>query len=108
MKQRLPQESATEVEMNASELRNKIVDDNDISLISAQTGIKDEVLIKRVLCECKNDIASSIIQLLDIQYRVEIKSDEEKEPTVFDQIRGILDEKDRIFHDIMKPKPTLT
>lgn len=105
MKQRQPKDTTIEVETNANELRNNVVDDNDIVLISSQTGIKDEVLIKRVLCECENDIANSIIRLLDIQDRVDDRQEEVKEPTVFDQIRGILDEKDRIFHDVMKPKP---
>lgn len=106
MKQRYPKDTNQEVETNANDIRNNIIEDNDITLISSQTGIKDEVLIKRVLCECENDIAGSIIKLLDIQYRVDDRSNEVREPTVFDQIRGILDEKDRIFHDVMKPKPT--
>lgn len=105
MKQRQPKDTSLQVELNATELRNNIVDENDILLISSQTGIKDEVLIRRTLCECQNDIASSIIKLLDIQHRVQVHV-EVKEPTVFTQIRGILDEKDRIFHDARKSKPT--
>jgi hypothetical protein len=106
MNQRRPRETTVEVETNAIKLRNKIIDNDDVCLISHQTGIKDDVLIKRVLCECQNDIARTIIKLLDIQNRIDQHSEDDvKEPTVFDRIRGILDDKDRIFHEVMKPKP---
>jgi hypothetical protein len=50
--------------------------------------------------ECNTDITKTILELMNITPTNE-KTVVKREPTVFDQIRVILNEKDAIYHDVM-------
>lgn len=75
-----------------------------IYIIGKQTDIDDPVLIERILMECNNDIAQAILKLLGSNDKVE----EPQEPTVFEQIRNILNEKDAIYQTLNKAYKTET
>lgn len=68
-----------------------------IKIIARQTSIDDTLYIERVLMECNNDIAKTILTL--IGSNTPDKQDVQ-EPTVFDQIRTILNEKDTLYHSL--------
>lgn len=68
-----------------------------IDIIMSQTGAVDRLYVERVFMECENDITKTILQLMDLT----VEESVQKEPTVFDQIRKILNEKDAIYHDVM-------
>lgn len=72
----------------------------EIDIIASQTGIDDKLHIERVFMECRNDISSTIIKLMNL---IE-KKRPVVEPNVFDEIRVILNEKDALYHDIMARK----
>ena len=71
----------------------------EIDIISSQTGEDDKLYIERVFMECGSDVSKTIIKILNIDTKVEIK-----EKTVFDEIRQILNEKDALYFDMMAKK----
>ena len=90
-----------EVHQNMKDMQSHCIRKGDIDIIMAQTGIEDTQQIECILMECKNDISTAILRLLQgDKTKVVIK----KEQTVFDEIRVILDEKDAIYHDMMTQK----
>lgn len=74
---------------------------NDIDIISKQTGIEDTVYIERVYIESKRSIADTIMKLMEYDY---CKEPIEKEKTVFDDIREVVAEKEKLFIQVMKNK----
>jgi hypothetical protein len=88
-----------EVDTNANELREAVTTDEDIKFIINQTSIQDELLIKRHLVENNNDVSSTIISLLDLGFK---NIQEQKETTIFHEIRKILNEKELIYQQVMK------
>lgn len=100
-----PKNVSAEVETNLHELQNKIVHESDIDIIKSQTGIQDKLHIEKVLIECNNNISSAIIKL--IYPSIDNKNTEEKkpqEPTVFEQIREILNDKEKVYYDVINKK----
>jgi hypothetical protein len=89
--------SSAEIQSNIKDIRNKVIREGDIDLIATQTGIQDKLHIERTLMECENDISRTILSLLNAPKVNEVV----KEPTVFDEIRTILNEKDKIYFEVM-------
>lgn len=73
----------------------------EIHIISSQTGIEDKLYIERVFMECNNDIPATIIKLMNLSVEPKKPCNE---PTVFDEIRIILNEKNALYYDIMAKK----
>lgn len=69
----------------------------DFDIIASQTGVEDLLLIERTFMECNNDTTKTILKLLNLLP----KETAPKEPSDIDVFRAILDEKDKIYHDIM-------
>jgi hypothetical protein len=69
---------------------------NEIEIIQSQSGIDDKLLIERTFMECNNDITKTILKLMNL-----LPQEVHKEPTDIDIFREILNEKDRIYHDVM-------
>jgi hypothetical protein len=69
---------------------------NEIEIIQSQSGIDDKLLIERTFMECNNDISKTILKLMNL-----LPQEVHKEPTDIDIFREILNEKDRIYHDVM-------
>ena len=99
MNHRSPKDMRQEVDTNANELREAVTTDEDIKFIINQTSIQDELLIKRHLVENNNDVSSTIISLLDLGFK---NIQEQKETTIFHEIRKILNEKELIYQQVMK------
>lgn len=70
---------------------------DDIDIIENQTNITDRVLIERVYYENNKSIPDTIMQLMKYDY---CKPFEIKPRTVFDDIRTIVDEKEKIFFQV--------
>ena len=68
-----------------------------IDIIKSQTDIDDKLLIERTLMECKEDVATTILKLMNL-----LPKEIQKEPTDIDIFREILKEKDKIYHDVME------
>lgn len=85
-----------EVQSNIKDFRQNTVRSGDVAIIASQTGIEDTLYIERVLMECNNDIAKTILSLLKPSSETQDAAPA-SEPTVFDQIRIILNEKDAIY-----------
>jgi hypothetical protein len=102
MNQRQPYDTNVEVTTNANELRGSIVLDGDIEFISKQTSIFDHILIKRHLVENNNNIAMTILSLLNLQQDEPTHQNASAETTVFGEIRKILNEKELIYQEVMK------
>lgn len=68
-----------------------------IEIIKSQTDIDDTLLIERTLMECKEDISKTILTLMNL-----LPKEIQKEPTQIDLFREILNEKDKIYHEIME------
>lgn len=68
-----------------------------IDIIKSQTDIDDKLLIERTLMECKEDVATTILKLMNL-----LPKEIQKEPTDIDIFREILNEKDKIYHDVME------
>jgi hypothetical protein len=68
-----------------------------IEIVKTQTNINDSLLIERTLMECSKDVPRTILTLLKL-----LPTEIQKEPTDIDLFREILNEKDRIYHDIME------
>lgn len=104
MNQNKPKDVCAELETNLQELENKIVHESDIDIIISQTGIQDKLYIEKVLIECNNNISSAIIKLM---YPTDNENTEHKtsqEPTVFEQIREILNDKEKVYYDLINKK----
>jgi len=68
-----------------------------IEIIKSQTDIDDNLLIERTLMECKEDVAKTILALMNL-----LPKEIQKEPTDIDIFREILNEKDKIYHEVME------
>jgi hypothetical protein len=68
---------------------------NNIDIIKKQTDVDDDLLIERCLYENSNDILKTIMQLSNLKEKEYYKAPDE----VFDEIRKIVDEKEKIYHD---------
>ena len=97
LNKKVPKDVSVELVDNISDLRNKVVKAGDIDIVASQTGISDRLEIERMLIECGNDVSSTIIKLLSL----EEEQKKVKEPTEFDQIRVILADKEKVYHDVM-------
>jgi hypothetical protein len=73
-----------------------LISSEDIELVSSQTGIEDKLLIERTIMEFDNDMSKAILSLLGM-----LPKEIQKEPTDIDLFREILNEKDKIYHDLM-------
>ena len=71
--------------------------DTDIDIIMSQTNVDDRLYVERVFMECENDISQTVIKLMNLK----VEDKPKKEPTIFENIRKILNEKDNIYHDVM-------
>ncbi len=96
MNKKEPTDVSVELSTNLNDLRNKIIKETDIDIIALQTGHEDRLEIERILIESENDVSKAILNLMSLKYQQK----EPKESTIFDQIREILDDKDRIYHDV--------
>jgi hypothetical protein len=93
-----------EIQSNIKDFKANTIRSGDVAIIASQTGIEDTLYIERVLMECNNDIAKTILSLLgqnDDGAGTSMGDGGSRgvvsEPTVFDQIRIILNEKDAIY-----------
>lgn len=68
-----------------------------IGIIKSQTDIDDTLLIERTLMECKEDVSKTILTLMNL-----LPKEIQKEPTDIDLFREILNEKDKIYHEVME------
>lgn len=68
-----------------------------INIIKSQTDIDDNLLIERTLMECKEDVPKTILMLMNL-----LPKEIQKEPTDIDLFREILNEKDKIYHEVME------
>lgn len=67
-----------------------------INIIQSQTNIDDVIYIERTLMECNNDVTKTILKLMNL-----LPEAVDKEPTDIDVFREILNEKDKIYHEVM-------
>lgn len=75
-----------------------------IEIIKSQTNIDDSLLVERTLMECNEDVTKTILTLMKL-----LPKEIQKEPTDIDLLREILNEKDKIYHEVMeKNKQTNT
>jgi hypothetical protein len=65
-----------------------------IDIVKNQTGIQDEDYISNVLKECDNDVVKAIMTLSDIK---DAPKRNISTPSVFDEIRTIVNEKEQLF-----------
>lgn len=72
----------------------------DYEIIASQTGVSDMLVIEKTFMECNNDTSNTILKLMDMLP----PKGEPKEPTKIEMFRTILDEKERIYHDVMSGK----
>ena len=100
MNKQAPKNVSIELATNITDLKNKVVKDTDVDIIVSQTGIDDKIEIERVLLECQSDISRTILKLMSLKSN----DKEPKEPTVFDQIREILNDKEQLYHDHLSKK----
>jgi hypothetical protein len=70
-----------------------------VEMIRTQTNIDDVLFIERRLMECNNDVPKTILSLMNL-----LPEEIKKEPTDFDVFREILNEKDKIYHEVMDKK----
>lgn len=98
MNKKIPKDVSTELENNLSDLRNKVLKESDIDIIASQTGLSDKIEIERVLIENGNDVSSAIIAIMSLKEEPKKK----REPTVFDQVREILADKEKVYYQIME------
>lgn len=69
----------------------------DIDIIAKQTGITDKLEIRKCYFKNNKDMTNTIMELMAIDISYEDKSKYIK-PSEFDQIRNIMNEKERIYH----------
>lgn len=70
---------------------------DNINTIMKQTGINDEMLVRKIYYKNNKDISDSIIELLNLEKT--FRKDAEKQDE-FSKMRKILDEKDILFQQI--------
>lgn len=80
---------------------DQVVHNELIDIIKCQTSIDDTLFIERTLMECNNDVPKTILKLMNL-----LPDEIQKEPTDIDVFREILNEKDRIYHEVMDKKRT--
>lgn len=72
----------------------------EFDIIASQSGVSDMLIIERTFMECNNDTSKTILKLLNL-----LPEDAPpKEPSDIDVFRAILNEKDKIYHDVMSRK----
>lgn len=91
--------TSEDIQGNINDIKQNTVRQGDIDIIAHQTGLTDTLYIERVLIECNNDIAATILKLMGT-----MPKSIQKEPSAFEQIRMILDEKEKLFYDAMARK----
>lgn len=91
--------TSEDIQGNINDIKQKTVRQGDVDIIAHQTGLNDKIYIERVLIECNNDIAMTILKLMGATTKTIAK-----EPSAFEQIRMILDEKEKLFYDAMANK----
>lgn len=91
--------TSEDIQGNINDIKQNTVRQGDIDIIAHQTGLNDKLHIERILMECNNDIAATILKLMGTTPKSIAK-----EPSAFEQIRMILDEKDKLFYDAMARK----
>lgn len=74
------------------------MDQSTKDIVSKQTGIDDMLLIEKVFFECNSDVGSCILTLMDIKFETK----PEPISTEFDEYRRILDDKDRIYQQVVE------
>ena len=79
---------------------DKTVSNPDFDIIASQTGVDDMLIIERTFMECNNDTTKTILKLLNMLPKEIVP----KEPSDIDVFRAILNEKEKIYHDIMTRK----
>lgn len=72
--------------------------DNTFEMISVQTGIDDLLLIEKTYYECGSKDIDTICKLMNLKQIPKI----EKEKTIADNLREILDEKEAIYQQFMQ------
>lgn len=72
----------------------------EFDIIASQSGVTDMLVIERTFMECNNDTSKTILKLINMLP----KEAPPKEPSDIDVFRAILNEKDKIYHDIMSRK----
>lgn len=72
---------------------------DNIETIMKQTGLTDELLVRKVYYKNNKDVSDTIIELLNLP-KSEPKNVET--PSEFTNLRKILDEKDVIFEQIQQ------
>lgn len=72
------------------------MDKEIIDIIKSQTGVSDELQIERVFYECNSDIVKTIMKISNINDNTSVRK---KENNVFDNIRAIVDEKEKIYQN---------
>lgn len=93
--------TSEDIQGNINDIKKNTVRQGDIDIIAHQTGINDTLYIERILLECNNDIAATILKLIGTTPNSNAIA---KEPSAFEQIRMILDEKEKLFYDAMAQK----
>lgn len=68
-----------------------------IDIVKSQTDVQDEDYILTVFEECKKDIVKTIMTLSKIQHAPKRNT---TTPSVFDEIRAIVDEKEQLFFEL--------
>jgi hypothetical protein len=93
--------TSEDIQGNINDIKQNTVRQGDVDIIAHQTGLNDTLYIERVLIECNNDIAMTILKLMGATTKT---AEVVKEPSAFEQIRMILDEKEKLFYDVMANK----
>lgn len=72
-------------------------------IIMDQTGQTDPIHVEKVFFECNQDVGDTICRLQDLKPVVR----QQKTKTQFDNMRKILEEKDKIFREFLDKKKAL-
>lgn len=75
------------------------MDKESIEIIKSQTGMSDELQIERIFYECDSDIVKTIMKISNINDNTITQT---RENNIFDNIRAIVDEKERIYQNRSK------
>lgn len=75
------------------------MDLNTLSIIKNQTGITDEEHIKNIYKQKNNSIIDTIVHLSDLKEDTSRKENNESKPSIFVEIRKIIEEKENIYHN---------
>lgn len=65
----------------------------DIDIIAKQTGITDKLQIRKCYFKNNKDITNTIMELMSLEI-----DKEHVKPSEFDEIRNIMNEKEKIYH----------